>query len=81
MIRRLLWFAVGAGFALWAWSKLRGYLRRASPEAVGQRVAESAAGLTDSARDFVDRVRAASAEREAELRDAVGLTDEPPHPA
>jgi hypothetical protein len=68
VIRRLLWFAVGAGFALWAWSKLRGYLRRASPEAVGHRVAESAAGLTDAARDFVDRVRAASAEREAELR-------------
>lgn len=81
MIRRLLWFAVGAGFALWAWSRLRGYLRRARPEAVGHRVAESAAGLGESARDFVDRVRAASAEREAELRDALGLTDEPPTPA
>ena len=75
MIRRLVWFLVGATFALWLWSKVRGYFRRATPEAVGHRVAESAAGLGESARDFVDRVRAASAEREAELRDALGLAD------
>jgi hypothetical protein len=79
VIRRLVWFLVGAAFALWLWSKVRGYLRRATPEAVGHRVAESAAGIGESARDFVSRVRAASAEREAELRDALGLT-EPPTP-
>lgn len=89
MIRRLVWFCVGAAFALWLWSKVSGSLRRARPDAVGHRVAESAAGLSASARDFVGRVRAASAEREAELRDAlqggaesdaVGL-NEPPTPA
>ncbi|WP_375431793.1 hypothetical protein [uncultured Friedmanniella sp.] len=86
MIRRLVWFAAGAGLALWLWSKVRGSLRRATPEAVGHRVAESAIGVGESARDFIGRVRAAAAEREAELRgaflggaesDALGLTEPP----
>ena len=75
MIGRLLWFVLGAGFALWALSKVRGYLRLASPQAVGHRMVESAAGIGESARDFSDRVRAAMAEREAELRDALGLPE------
>jgi hypothetical protein len=71
MMGRLLWFTVGAGVAVWASSKVRESLRRASPEALGQRVAASASGLGESARDFVDRARAAMAEREAELRQAL----------
>ena len=70
MIKRLFWFALGAGVALWVVSKVRESFRRASPEALGQRVAETASGVGESARDFTDRVRAAMAEREAELREA-----------
>ncbi len=75
MITRLLWFALGAGLAVWVVARVRASFRSASPEALGQRVAASASGLGDSARDFTDRVRAAMAEREAELRDALGLPD------
>ena len=71
MIGRLVWFALGAGAALWTYTKVRESLRRASPEALGRRVTASASGLGESARDFVDRTRAAMAEREAELRDAL----------
>lgn len=71
MIRRLFWFAAGAGFAVWGVSRVKASLHRASPEVVTQRVTASLGGLGDSARDFVDRVRAASAEREAELRSAL----------
>ena len=38
-------------------------------------MADSAAGVGASARDFTDRVRAAMAEREAELRDELGLPE------
>jgi hypothetical protein len=68
MIRRLFWFALGVGVALWVVSKVRESFRRASPQALGHRVAVSASGVGESARDFTDRVRAAMAEREAELR-------------
>lgn len=74
-MKRLFWFTVGAGVAVYAVVKVRGYLAQASPEALTNRVAEGAAGIGDRARDFADRARAAMAERETELRDTLGLTD------
>jgi hypothetical protein len=79
MMRRILWFGVGAVVAIFLSIKIRQYLKKARPEAIGQRVADSASGISDSARGFVDRVRAGMAEREEELRDSLGLPDsEPP---
>ena len=75
MIRRLFWFALGAGVAVFVYVKIRDSLRRASPQAVGQRVADQAVGLGASAREFTDRVRAAMAEREAEIRTELGLPE------
>jgi hypothetical protein len=71
MLRRLFWFAIGVGFAIFVVTKVRGYLKKASPQALGNRVTDA----TDSARDFATRVRAAMVEREAELRDELGLPD------
>ena len=78
MFKRLFWFAIGAGVAVFVIMKIRGYLKQARPEAIGQRVAESAGGISESARGFVDRVRAGMAEREMELRDTLGLPDDQP---
>jgi Family of unknown function (DUF6167) len=75
MIRRLFWFALGAGVAIFVFVKIRDSLRRASPQAVGQRVVDQASGMGASARDFTDRVRAAMAEREAEIRTELGLPE------
>jgi hypothetical protein len=75
MLRRLFWFAIGVGFALFVVTKVRGYLKKASPQAVGNRVSDAATGVADSALDFAARVRAAMVEREAELRDELGLPD------
>ncbi len=85
MSGRLVWFALGAGVAVWGYGKVRASVRHASPDSIGQRVAGSALELGDSARDFLDRTRAAMAERESELRavldqraarsDRLGLTD------
>jgi uncharacterized protein HemX len=75
MIGRFFWFALGAGVAVFAFVRIRRMLRQATPQAVGQRVADQAAGLGASARDFTDRVRAAMAEREAEIRSELGLPE------
>jgi hypothetical protein len=69
MIRRFFWFALGAGLALFVYVKIRGYLKRATPSALGSRVADSASDVGGRAQDFVGRVRAAMSEREAELRE------------
>ncbi len=71
MSGRLFWFALGAGLAVWGAGKLRRTAQRVTPEAIGHRAAESVVGLGESVRDFSDRVRAAMAEREAELRDVL----------
>ena len=75
MFRRLFWFLIGAGIAIFVYVKIRNYLKKARPEAIGQRVAESASGVSESARGFVDRLRAGMAERETELRETLGLPD------
>lgn len=77
MIKRLLWFAIGAAVAVFVIKKVRAYVRKSSPQAVGQRVADSAGTLGSTARTFTERVRAAMAEREAELSEALGLPQEP----
>lgn len=78
MFRRLFWFAIGAGVAVFVLVKIRGYIKKTSPDAIGRRVAESASGVSQSAQGFVDRVRAGMAERETELRESLGLPDEQP---
>ena len=45
MIRRFFWFALGAGVAIFVFVKIRDSLRKATPQAVGQRVADQAAGV------------------------------------
>ena len=78
MFRRLFWFAIGAGVAIFLSIKIREYLKKARPEAIGQRVAESASGISESARGFVDRVRAGMVERETELRETLNMPDDQP---
>jgi hypothetical protein len=78
MFRRLFWFAIGAGVAMFVLVKIRGYIKKTSPDAIGRRVAESASGVSQSAQGFVDRVRAGMAERETELRESLGLPEEQP---
>jgi Family of unknown function (DUF6167) len=75
MLRRLFWFAIGAGLAIFVTVKIRQYLKKAAPDSIGQRVAEAANGISDSARGFVDRFRSGMAEREAELRETLDLPE------
>jgi hypothetical protein len=78
MLRRLFWFLIGAGVAIFVYLKIRDYLKKARPEAIGPRVAESASSVSESARGFIDRLRAGMAERETELRDTLGMPENQP---
>ena len=73
MIKRLLWFVVGVAVGAFVIKKVRDYVAKATPEAISNRVVDGAGNLGGSAAAFVDRARAAMAEREAELRDTLGL--------
>jgi hypothetical protein len=75
MIKRFFWFALGAGLALFVYLKMRDFLTRAKPSALGDRAASSAAGVSERAQGFVGRVRSAAAEREAELREELDLPE------
>ncbi len=73
MIKRLFWFVVGVAVGVFVIKKVRDSLAKSTPEAISNRVVEGAGNLGESAAAFVDRARAAMAEREAELRDTLGL--------
>jgi hypothetical protein len=70
-MRRLFWVAVGAAAGVYAVRKVQKTLHAYSASGL----AERAGGVGDSLRLFADEVRAGMAEREAELRDALGLTE------
>jgi hypothetical protein len=74
MSKRIFWFAVGAGVTIYVVAKARKYAEEHSPEALVDKVQQTVINVGGSARTFVSRVRAASAEREAELRETLGLT-------
>ena len=78
MFRRLFWFVIGAGVAVFVYTKVRQYMKKASPDAIGQRVTDTASGISESARGFVHRVRAGMAERETELRETLNLPESQP---
>lgn len=70
---RLFWIAVGAGATVYVMYRARKYFAAAGPEAIGNRVAGQVTTGVTSAQNFVARVRAATAESEAEIRSALGL--------
>lgn len=74
MLRRVLWFTVGAGVGVVVVLKARSYLRRATPAAVQDKMGRAAVGMGERINRFVADARAAMAEREAELRDTLGLS-------
>ncbi|MDN5763657.1 MAG: hypothetical protein L0H41_15245 [Microlunatus sp.] len=71
---RLFWVAVGAGVTVYVVVKVRKVVRTAGPEAVAGKVQHAIEDAIDEAKAFAGRYRAASAEREAELRETFGLT-------
>ncbi|MEO7979546.1 MAG: DUF6167 family protein [Sporichthyaceae bacterium] len=72
-MRRLFWVAVGAAAGVYAVRKVQKTLHAYSPGGLAERATGAGAGL----RAFADEVREGMAQREAELREALGM--EPAH--
>jgi Family of unknown function (DUF6167) len=70
-MRRVFWIALGATAGVLVVRKLQKTARAYSPAGLADR----AGGLGESVRYFADEVRAGMAEREIELRDALGIAE------
>lgn len=66
---RGIWFVAGAGAGIYAMTKARRAAESLTPEGLRDRWA----GLTHGAHLFAQEVRTGSAEKEAELRERLGL--------
>ena len=71
-MRRLFWVAVGATAGVYAVRKVQKTLQAYSASGIAGR----AGGLAESAKGFVAEVRVGMVEREAELREALGLDED-----
>jgi hypothetical protein len=68
-VRRVFWMALGATVAVIVVRRVSRALDAASPEGIGR----SLSAAVDALRDLADDVRAGMAEREQELRVALGV--------
>ena len=68
-MRRLVWMAVGAGITIYVVRKVDRALDAASPEGISR----SLTAAVDALRDLATELREAMAEREQELRVALGV--------
>ena len=71
-MRRLFWLTLGATAGVLVVRKITKTAQAFTPAGL----ASSAGGLGDSVRYFADQVRAGMVEREAELRDALGIDND-----
>jgi hypothetical protein len=70
-MRRLFWMGVGVAVGALLVRKMTRVAESFTPRGIAGSARESATGLLESVRDFVDDARAASAAREGELRAAL----------
>lgn len=72
-MKRLFWLALGVTLGALIMRKLSKAAARLTPSGMAQGIAASLGELADALRDVAADVREAMAEREAELREAVGM--------
>jgi hypothetical protein len=73
MTRRLFYVALGATVGVLVVRRASQAAAKLTPVGVQNSLAGAFAGLSDSIRDFTGEMRLAMAEREAELREGLGL--------
>lgn len=83
-MKRLFWLSVGAGAGVYATHRVKRRVERLarqwSPEGVAVRAVHAGQGAGRRLRDLAADVKAESAAREEELREAVGLDQTLPEP-
>ena len=74
-MRRLFWIALGATAGILVARKITKSARSLTPDGAADRVAGALGGLGQAFREFADDVKAGMAERDIELREALGIAD------
>jgi len=76
MFRRTFWVAAGVALGVFVVIKGRQYLRKLTPAGIQEQIVSTAAQASERVRDFIEVARTSTAERESELRAALGMTGE-----
>ena len=74
-MKRLFWIALGATAGILVARQVARSARSLTPDGAADRVAGALGGLGQAFREFADDVRAGMAERDIELREALGIAD------
>jgi hypothetical protein len=69
-VKRLLWLGIGLAVGVVVVRKMNRAAQQFTPTGIASSLSESAGGLVESLRSFVDDVRAGMAEREQEIHAA-----------
>ncbi|MFH8367101.1 DUF6167 family protein [Streptomyces sp. NPDC018031] len=77
MFRRTFWFGTGIAAGVWATTKVNRKLNQLTPESLAAQAADRAVLAGRRVKLFALDVREGMADREAALRDALGLTGAP----
>lgn len=80
MFRRAFWFTAGAAAGVWATTKVNRQLKKLTPESLAAQAADKAVEAGHRLKDFALDVKAGMTQREDELNDALGLTQDPDRP-
>jgi hypothetical protein len=72
-MKRLFWLALGVTLGVLIMRKLSKAAAKLTPSGMAQSIAAGLGELADSLRDLAADVKEAMAEREAELRESVGM--------
>ncbi|MEU9032489.1 DUF6167 family protein [Streptomyces sp. NPDC048383] len=80
MFRRAFWFTAGAAAGVWATTKVNRQLKKLTPESLAAQAADKAVEAGHRLKDFALDVKAGMTQREDELNDALGLTQDPDAP-
>jgi len=73
IVPRAFWISLGAAGGVLVVRRLTAAARAVTPAALADRAGATAQGTGDSVRSWWDTVRTLAAEREVELREALGL--------
>jgi outer membrane murein-binding lipoprotein Lpp len=74
-MKRLFWIAAGAAAGVLIARRLTRAANSFTPEGAADRVSGAVGNLSAAVRQFTEDVKAGMAERDAELRDSLGIAD------
>lgn len=74
-MKKLFWVAVGVGITVLVVVKGRELMRMATPQGVADQASKVGRSIESRVMQFVSDVQSHSSAREAELRDALGMSD------